>query len=339
MGNDGAGVDAIEPLEINRRNAPKDETKNTDDQARIWVAVVHRRIVTYDEGMNANDWLNRGRFETVKGRRLFVMEAGDASLPPLLLLHGYPTCSFDYHKALPILAEHFRVIIHDHLGFGFSDKPQDYSYSLVDQCDLALALWQQLGIKEGHVLAHDYGTSVATEMVARHNHGNLTFKPLSLTLCNGSMHVEMAKLRLIQKLLLNRWTGPGVARLSSKRTLKRNLKNIYFDAAKISDQEVDALWDMMTDNEGKAVLHQTTQYITERYRLWHRWIGALQQSQLPMHVLWAENDPVAVLPMAEVLSNEISNSSLTQIAQAGHFPMLEVPEVWSNAVLAYLLKA
>lgn len=289
--------------------------------------------------MCAKEWLASGEYKVVNGHRLFVVEMGEATSPPLLILHGYPTCSYDYHKVIKRLAQAHRVIVHDHLGFGFSDKPLAYSYSLVDQCDMALSLWHQMGVKSGHVLAHDYGTSVATELVARHNCGNLTFKPHSLTLCNGSMHVEMAKLRLIQRLLLNRWTGPWVAKMSNKNTLKRNLKNIYHDPSQLSETEVDALWQMMNHNNGKHVLHQTTQYIAERYRLWHRWIGALQKTALPTHVLWAENDPVAVYPMAHVLRKEIENSSLTSLPDAGHFPMLEVPEAWSDAVMSYLLKA
>ena len=102
----------------------------------------------------------------------------------MVILHGYPTSSYDYYKVLPELSKHYRVIIHDHLGFGFSDKPLDYSYSLLDQADLALQLWQQLGVKKTHLLAHDYGTSVATEIIARNNNHELTIEIEKLTLCN-----------------------------------------------------------------------------------------------------------------------------------------------------------
>lgn len=292
--------------------------------------------------MSAQQWQKNGQMMTIQDNQLFVVQSENLSkdLPFLLILHGYPTCSYDYHKVLPRLSSHFQVVVHDHLGFGFSDKPMNYSYSLVDQCDVALQLWQQLGIKKAHVLAHDYGTSVATELVARFNHGVLPeFEIQSLTLCNGSVHIEMAQLRLIQRLLLNRITGPVLAKLSSKTTLARNLKQIYYDASSISDDEIDTLWQMMTHNNGKQVIHQTTQYIKQRKQFWHRWVGALQTTDLPVHVLWAENDPIAVLEMARVLAGEIKNSVLTQIPQTGHFSMLEVPEMWSNAVLSYLLKA
>ena len=62
--------------------------------------------------------------------------------PPLLILHGYPSSSHDYLAALPRLTQNYRVVLHDHLGFGLSQKPSDYSYSLLEQAEVALALWR-----------------------------------------------------------------------------------------------------------------------------------------------------------------------------------------------------
>ncbi len=286
--------------------------------------------------MKASEWKNNGQYLTINGFRHFVYISNN-SKPHLLILHGYPTCSYDYYKVLPELEKHFCVVVHDHLGFGYSDKPLNYSYSLIEQTDQALLLWKALGIKTGSLLAHDYGTSIATEILARMNSFNdLSLNIKQLVLCNGSMHVELAQLRTIQKLLLNRFIGPVIAKLSSKRTLFKNLRNIYFNPNKVSEQEVEALWSMMIHSDGKNVLSQTTQYIKQRYTYWYRWIGALQQTELPIHIIWAENDPVAVVKMAGVLHSEIRNSFLTLIPESGHFPMLETPNEWAHAVISSL---
>ncbi len=286
--------------------------------------------------MNADQWFSMGSWVEVNGFRHFVYDSG-TNKPCLLILHGYPTCSFDYHKVLPLLEHHHRVVVHDHLGFGYSDKPRSYSYALMDQADQAIALWQQLGVDEAVLLAHDYGTSVATELLARINAGvDFGVRVSSLVLCNGSMHIEMSKLRLIQKLLLNGLTGPLVARLSSKSVFSRNIKGVYFNPELVSDDELDALWTMMVFNQGRQVLHQTTQYIKQRHQHWHRWIGALQQTTLPIKIVWARNDPVAVAAMATTLHAEITDSVLTELENLGHFPMLEDPERWTDAVLKVL---
>jgi len=288
--------------------------------------------------MDAKQWKSKGRFIEVNGYTHFYYDS-NTDKPCLLILHGYPTCSYDYYQVIPILEKYFRVVVHDHLGFGYSAKPLDYSYSLMEQTDQALLLWHQLGIKQGVVLAHDYGTSIATELLARvHRFHNIGIAINSLVLCNGSMHIELSKLRLIQKLLLNSMTGPLVAKLSHKKIFAKNIQNVYFNPTATNQNEIDALWEMVTFNQGRRVLHKTTQYIKQRYHYWHRWIGALRTSELPIKIIWAKNDPVAVIAMAEILNHEIIDSELTVLDQLGHFPMLENPSVWSKAVINALIE-
>lgn len=81
--------------------------------------------------------------------------------------HGFPTASWDWHKLWPEFVKHYRVIALDMIGFGFSDKPINYHYSIGDQADLQQALLTSLGISSIHLLAHDYGDTVAQELLAR----------------------------------------------------------------------------------------------------------------------------------------------------------------------------
>jgi len=290
--------------------------------------------------MTANEWKSKGEFITVNDRKLFVIDTSsffstEDQVPSktMVVLHGYPTSSYDYYKVLPKLSKHYRVIIHDHLGFGFSDKPLDYSYSLLDQADLALHLWQLLGVKKVHLLAHDYGTSVATEIIARNNNHELTIEIEKLTLCNGSMHIELSQLRTIQKLLKNKWLGKYVAKLTTYAIFSKNLRNVYFDKTKVSNNELKDMWMQLEYNEGRKVIHKLSQYINERYTYWNRWIGALKETNLQTNIVWAKNDPVAVPAIARLIATEISNNKLFWIENTGHFPMLENPEGWLNCIL------
>ena len=290
--------------------------------------------------MTANEWKSKGEFITVNDRKLFVIDTSsffstEDKVPTetMVVLHGYPTSSYDYYKVLPELSKHYRVIIHDHLGFGFSDKPLDYSYSLLDQADLALQLWQQLGVKKVHLLAHNYGTSVATEIIARNNNHELTIEIEKLTLCNGSMHIELSQLRTIQKLLKNKWLGKYVAKLTTYAIFSKNLRNVYFDKTKVSNNELKDMWMQLEYNEGRKVIHKLSQYINERYTYWNRWIGALKETNLQTNIVWAKNDPVAVPAIARLIATEISNNKLFWIENTGHFPMLENPDEWLNCIL------
>jgi pimeloyl-ACP methyl ester carboxylesterase len=285
--------------------------------------------------MNANDWRERGEMRRVGEHQMFCIDTG-GSKPPLVILHGYPTSSYDYWRALPILAERYRVIVHDHLGFGFSDKPLDYSYSLVDQADHAIMLWQGAGITEADVVAHDYGTSVATELLARRRVESEPVKLRSLTLSNGSMHIELAKLRVVQRLLKSKRFGDLASRQSRPWLFRRNIRKVFADPSFLSDEELEAMWIQLIGGNGRAVLPAVTRYIDERYKLWHRWIGALRNTDLPVHIVWARQDPVAVEKMAHVLHEEIANSDLQLLDGVGHFPMIEASDRWCAAVLGAL---
>lgn len=280
-------------------------------------------------------WKNKGYHTKVLHRDIFIIDTG-GNKPVLAILHGYPTSSFDYYKVLDILAQDYRVILHDHLGFGFSDKPANYSYSLIEQTDVAIALWKQLGIAHLSVLAHDYGTSIATELLARKEQASLPFTITRLILCNGSMHIELAKLRPIQKLLKNKHLGPWVAKLGTKALFSRNLKQIYYDSVQLTQEEIDVLWEIITYKNGRAALPRLSNYINERYFFWHRWIGALRSTDTPIGVVWAKNDPIAVMAIAEQLRSEIKNCEWYLISETGHFPMLENPKIWVNQVKSAL---
>jgi len=282
--------------------------------------------------MTTKEWKEQGKFITVFKHQIFTIDKGNSDTI-IVILHGYPTSSFDYYKVLPKLSNTYRVIIHDHLGFGFSDKPTNYSYSLIEQTDVALALWQKLGLKKVILLAHDYGSSIATEIIARHNKTQINLKIEKLILCNGSMHIELSKLRLIQKLLKNRITGKHIAKLTNYSIFSSNIRKVYFDKNKILKNELVEMWTQLNHNNGINVIHLISNYINERYFFWNRWIGALKETEIETKIIWAKNDPVAVFAIAELLSKEIKNNKLFPLENTGHFPMLENPKGWTELVL------
>lgn len=105
-------------------------------------------------------WRTRGQSFDFRGQSIRYWTAGQGE--PLLLLHGFPTASWDWHYLWGPLAQRFRVIACDMLGFGDSAKPVDHVYSLMEQADLQQALLAELRVDQPvHLLAHDYGGSVA----------------------------------------------------------------------------------------------------------------------------------------------------------------------------------
>src|SRR5690349_7698948 len=111
------------------------------------------------------EWRAQGRSYEHHRQEIFYRDEGAGEI--LLCIHGFPTASWDWHAIWPELVARFRVIAPDMVGFGFSAKPADYSYSIMDQADLHEGLLASLGIRRAYILAHDYGDTVAQELLAR----------------------------------------------------------------------------------------------------------------------------------------------------------------------------
>ncbi|WP_433508563.1 alpha/beta fold hydrolase [Nonomuraea sp. CA-143628] len=102
------------------------------------------------------------RYATVHERRLFYREAGPADAPAVVLLHGFPTSSFMFRNLIPLLADRYRVIAPDHLGFGLSDAPLagEFGYTFDALAGLTGALLSQLGVTRYAMYVQDYGAPV-----------------------------------------------------------------------------------------------------------------------------------------------------------------------------------
>lgn len=281
-----------------------------------------------------SEWKPKGQFIEVLGRKIFYIDEGNHE-ETLVVSHGFPTSSYDYYAVLPMLTKHFRVIIHDHLGFGFSGRPLDYSYGLIEQADIMIRLWEQLGLQSIHILGHDYGTSVVTELVARYNMNTLSLDIKSLTIGNGSMLIEMADLQWTQKLLRHPKWGPIMMRFTTLKLWRHSLGRLWYDKSKISIVEFDTLWDIAWEDENhRHTFPIVSRYLHDRVKYWNRWLKhGLYATDLHINILWADRDPVAVVDMAHELSRNIPNHALHLIKDVGHYPMLEAPEVYASSVI------
>jgi pimeloyl-ACP methyl ester carboxylesterase len=258
--------------------------------------------------------------------QVWAVERGPVNYPPrppVLILHGFPTSSWDFAAAVERVAEARRVIAFDFIGYGLSDKPRDFGASLFDQADVAQLVARDFGITRAHVWAHDMGTSVATELCARRERGLLSFAIESLALMNGSVHIELAHLTFGQHILKSPF-GPVFARLSTATTFKAQMKRVFAHAP--TEAELDAMWQLVARADGHAVLPALIRYTEERSRFRRRWIGALERLDVPALVAWGARDPVAVMAIADALVAEIPGCERVTWDDLGHYPQVEDAE-------------
>jgi pimeloyl-ACP methyl ester carboxylesterase len=279
------------------------------------------------------DWCAAGAHFDYHGHRVFFREDGAADAPALLLIHGFPTASWDWEALWPELVSRYHVIAPDMIGFGFSDKPLAYDYSILDQADLCEALLRHCDIDHYHVLAHDYGDSVAQELIARAGEPGERPELRSVCFLNGGLFPETHRPVLIQKLLLSP-LGPLVAKLTSKRAFARNMGRIFGPNTPPDAALIDAFWGQMNTNRGLRVFPRLIRYMLERKLLRERWVGAMRSTRLPLKLIDGAADPISGAHMARRYRELIPHADIAELADIGHYPQIEAP----RAVLAAYLE-
>lgn len=280
-------------------------------------------------------WQDSGRYFLYKGHRIFTQQGGNPAGETLLLIHGFPTASWDWEAVWPALSQDFRLVTLDMIGFGFSDKPPHHDYSIFDQADLFEAFLKAEGIVSAHVLAHDYGDTVAQELLARHNDSRLSFELNSVCLLNGGLFPETHRPLLVQKLLLSK-AGPLVAKLVSRSGMNASMKKIFGRDTQPSPELLQAFWALLVFNDGRRVMPRLIRYIEERRRHRERWVGALQKAQVPLRLVNGVVDPISGAHMVQRYRELVPAADVVELPGIGHYPQVEDAAAVSRACLDFL---
>ncbi|AZC22674.1 MULTISPECIES: alpha/beta hydrolase [Pseudomonas] len=276
-------------------------------------------------------WRTHGQDFVFRGQAIRYWVAGQGE--PLLLIHGFPTASWDWHYLWQPLARRYQVIACDMLGFGDSAKPLEHDYSLLEQADLQQALLAHLGIVEPlHLLAHDYGDSVAQELLARHYEERLEIA--SCVFLNGGLFPETHRPVLTQKLLLSP-LGWMLGRVFSREGLARSLRQISGPQNRPSETVLDDFWSLVQSNDGPRILHKLIGYIPERRQRRDRWVEAMQRGEVPLRVIDGAHDPISGAHMVERYRQLVPRPDTVLLPGIGHYPQIEAPLAVLKHYLAF----
>ncbi len=280
-------------------------------------------------------WLAAGDYlDTPDGHRVFYRDS-QGDLPALVLLHGFPTASWDWHKLWPALTMRYRVVAPDFLGFGFSDKPPAHDYSISEQAYLVEMLLASLGIKQTLLVAHDYGDTVAQELLARvlDRQRNETdgVRVRATCLLNGGLFPETHRARLIQKLLVSP-IGPMLSTLMNKQRFATSLAAVFGPDTQPDARELTEFWQLASYNGGHRLSHRLLHYMAERVVNRERWVTALAEAPMPLRLIVGEVDPVSGAHMADRYAELVPRPDIVRLPGIGHYPQTEAPQQVLGAI-------
>jgi pimeloyl-ACP methyl ester carboxylesterase len=254
---------------------------------------------------------------------VFTRADGGADAPAVTWLHGFPMSSWDWVKLHAALGPGRRDVSLDFLGFGASEKPRRHDYSLIDQADLVEAVWRAHGVTRTALVAHDYGVSVAQELLARRGDGELTVEVTQAAFLNGGLFPALHRPTRIQKLLAGRG-GWLLARQMRATTFVRTYRAVL--AQPPPDGELLEHWRAFSRDEGHRNAHLLLGYMAERREQERRWVSALVDADLPKRFIWGPEDPVSGAHVIHELQARLPDTRIEVLAGVGHAPHMEVPK-------------
>ncbi|MFF0632898.1 alpha/beta fold hydrolase [Nocardia sp. NPDC004151] len=278
--------------------------------------------------LGLDEWIAGG----ISGHDIFHRQDGPVDGRPVTLLHGFPTSSHDWAPIVPPLVESgCRVTTLDLLGFGASAKPVRHDYRITEQASIVEALWQRLGIGSTALVAHDYGVSVAQELLHR-DASRIT----AAAFLNGGLYPDLHRPTRVQKLLHSP-LGAVVQHLATERMYRKSLREIL--GRPVNDELLHDMWLATTMGEGKRVQHRLLHYIDERREHADRWRTALEQYPGPMLFVWGPADPVSGGHVLPRLRERLPHATITVLDEppaTGHYPQLENPDAVAAALTEFL---
>ncbi|WP_232248555.1 alpha/beta fold hydrolase [Streptacidiphilus rugosus] len=281
-------------------------------------------------------WHADGRTIALRGRvgphMIFTRQDGPVDGLPVTLVHGFPTSSHDWAPVVPQLAAAgFRVTTLDLLGFGNSDKPRRHVYSITEQADLVESLWDELGIDRTALVAHDYGVSVAQELLAR--------RPERITRMawlNGGLYADLHRPLLVQRLLHGP-LGPLLSRAVTRRGFRSSMRRVL--GRPVADADLDTMWTAISAANGHLLAHRLLRYIDDRRTHQARWVHALETYPGPVAFVWGPADPISGAHVLARIRERMPHAAIDELSEppaVGHYPQVEAPEAVAGHLVSFL---
>ena len=261
------------------------------------------------------------------GLSVFRRVAGPTDGETWTLLHGWPTTSWDWAPVAPALEAKHRTLVLDWPGLGASDKGDGVDYSIDALTDVVVALWDREGVGMTRLVAHDVGTIVAQELLARQLDGALDVEIRSVAWLNGSLHPDLYEPTDVQLALADPAIGPDLAAAITGDVFAAGLADVHHPDHRPSPATLAEHWEAFGGSEATSEMPRFLGYMEERSARSGRLVAAVERTSIPQRFIWGLADAVSGRAQAERLRDRLgSGIDLVAYEDCGHYPHLERPD-------------
>jgi pimeloyl-ACP methyl ester carboxylesterase len=295
--------------------------------AAMTVKLLRRaKTVEWDDVVDDVPNSEHSRFVAVDGARVHYQEFGDKGRPTVLLIHGFISSVTAWRTSAPLLAEKgHHVVALDLLGFGYSEKPSWFEYTITAQARIVSRFMNRLGIGRATVVGNSYGGAVAATLALDYPE-----RVDKLVLVDAVINDDPKNMPILRLAAL-----PGVGEalapwlVDSKAFWRFRMKNTL---ARANHHLID---DTRVANVRRPLHSADAQHsLLATSRNWSadRISRDAQYIDQPTLIIWGEDDKVIPLENGYKLRNDILHSRLVVLRDCGHIPQEERTEAFVDLV-------
>ena len=256
------------------------------------------------------------------GVTVFYREAGPTNGPVILLLHGFPTSSFQYRELIPRLADRYRVVAPDLPGFGFTEvpEPRDYKYSFDALAKTVLAFTDALQLEHYALYVFDYGAPTGFRMAMARPE-----RVTAIVSQNGNAYEE--GLGDAWDPIRKYWAAPTT---ENREVIRKNILTLegtrwqYTHGTKnpegIAPESYTLDWALLERPGNKEIQLDLFLDYASNVKLYPKFQEYFRQSKPPFLAIWGKNDPFFIPAGAEAFRKDLPDAKV-QFLDTGHFAL------------------
>jgi pimeloyl-ACP methyl ester carboxylesterase len=256
------------------------------------------------------------------GVTVFYREAGASDGPVVLLLHGFPTSSFQYRELIPRLADRYRVIAPDLPGFGFTEVPaaRNYKYSFESLAKTVEAFTDALELKRYALYVFDYGAPTGLRLAMARPE-----RVTAIVSQNGNAYED--GLGDAWAPIRKYWSEPNAANREVVRNAALSPEGIRYQYLEGVPQPERVAPEGYTLDEALIARPGNTDIQLDLFldyannvKLYPAFQEYFRKSKPPLLAIWGEHDPFFIPAGAQAYKRDNPNATV-QLLDTGHFAL------------------